>query len=72
MDQGQLPSIGKASKKKEIIKNLDKYFLQIQVCSLLDWRVVPEIAASEWGGAVFALSTLNENLIKLSSLYKSV
>ncbi len=48
--QGQLPSIGKASKKKEIIKNLDKYFLQIQVCSPLDWCVVPGIAARESGG----------------------
>jgi hypothetical protein len=47
MDQGQLPSIGKASKKKEIIKNLDKYFLQIQVCSPLDRREVSGIAAIE-------------------------
>ncbi len=57
MNQGQLPSIGKASKKKEIIKNLDKYFLQIQVCSPLDWHVVPGIAASKKGGAVFVNQT---------------
>jgi hypothetical protein len=33
--KGQLPSIGKAAKKKEIIKNLEKHFLQIQVKLLL-------------------------------------
>ena len=29
--QNQLPSIGKAAKKREILKNLEKHFLQVQV-----------------------------------------